>query len=51
MRWRNLRQLDVAEMVGIFSPQLKNALRGRLGVGPEAVERLKALNQLESDDG
>ncbi len=40
---RNLRQVDLARLVGLSRPQLTNALRGRFGVGACAAEKLKAF--------
>ncbi len=37
----DLRQEDLAHRIGISRPQLTNALRGRFGLGSQAVERLK----------
>jgi len=43
MKRQNLRQIDVADAVGLSRPQLTNALRGRFGVGTKAAAALKAF--------
>jgi len=43
MKRRNLRQIDVAERIGLSRPQLTNALRGRFGVGTKAAAALKGF--------